>query len=166
MSNPCITATIIHKPVTVTVKKQEAISIKMIQQGLPGAKGEDGDAAIANSTSDYAAAVNISALKMVCVDPATGLLQLANNIDVGTAYTVIGMTTEAVSAGEKPTILYEGPYTDSGWSWNMAADVSLFLDANGQITQTPPNSGFLLRVGFATSAQSIFLHLSEPVTLT
>ena len=48
----------------------------------------------------------------------------------------------------------------------MASDVSLFLGANGLITQTPPTSGYLLRVGFATSLQSIFLHLSEPVTLT
>lgn len=43
MSNTCITATIIKKPVTVTVNKQEAVSIKMIQRGLPGEKGEKGD---------------------------------------------------------------------------------------------------------------------------
>lgn len=166
MSDTCITATIIKKPVTVTVKKQDAISIKMIQRGLSGEKGEAGDAAAANTTNAYTAGENLSALKLVCIDTTSGELFLADSVDVGTSYTVIGMTLNAVNAGEQPNILFEGPYIDSGWSWNMASDVSLFLGANGLITQTPPTSGYLLRVGFATSSQSIFLHLSEPVILT
>jgi len=95
-----------------------------------------------------------------------GLLYLADGTDLNTSRSIIGMTTEAVPAGINPIILFEGPHSDISWNWNVAVDVSLFLGANGLITQTPPTSGYVLRVGFATSAQSLFLHLSEPIILT
>jgi len=165
MSNTCIKATIIKKPITVTIKKQDSVVVKLIQRGLKGEKGDAG-ADGTNTTDIYTAGEALSALKIVRIASADGKLYLTDGTDVTQYQSIVGMTQGAVSAGANPNILFQGPHTDSNWNWNMSGDVSLYLGAGGQITQTPLTSGFSLRVGFATSPQSIFLHQGEPIILT
>ena len=161
----CIKASIVKKPITVIIKKQDSVVVKLIQRSLKGDKGDSGTDGT-NTTDIYTAGEALSALKIVRIDPADGKLYLADGTDIADYQSIVGMTMEAVSTESNPNILFKGPHTDSNWNWNMSGNVSLFLGANGQITQTPLTSGFSLRVGFATSPQSIFLHQGEPIILT
>lgn len=75
---------------------------------------------------------------------------------------VLGMTTEAVSAGAPVEILVSGRSTEPSWNW--APGELLFLGVDGQMVQTPvANPAFDLVVGFAETATTIFIKIGDPI---
>lgn len=62
-----------------------------------------------------------------------------------TSIRTAGLTTGAVSLGATATIQVEGPYTEVTWSWT--GNGVIWLSTTGQLTQTPPTTGYLVKVG-------------------
>lgn len=78
-------------------------------------------------------------------------------------FKILGITTGAVSIGATATVTTYGTVTESSWSWTVGNPI--FLSANGQLTQTAPTTGFRTIIGFPQTATSIFIDISEPITL-
>lgn len=108
---------------------------------------------------------NISAYRVVYVNPSDGKLYVASSLDTSNRFTIAGMTTSAVTSGDEVTIQTRGSLFNSGWSWNLASPHALYLVASGQISQTAPTSGFVCQVGFVTATNEMFLDIGEKILL-
>ena len=144
----------------VTVTSASGITVATIgTQGPQGPAGESSQATVAT------AGETLSALRIVYVNRSTGKVRYADKDTAVHSHSVIGLTTEAVNLDEQVDIQTLGVVTDNSWSWNMSGDTSLYLGTNGALTQTPPTSGFSMKVGFAMSATKIYVRIETPVFL-
>ena len=58
---------------------------------------------------------------------------------------VAGLTTGAASVGNPVTVQTDGIMTEASWNW-VGTEV-VWLTGTGQLTQTPPATGYLMQVG-------------------
>lgn len=77
---------------------------------------------------------------------------------------VLGMSLNAAAAGDVVTVAVLGYVSET--TWNLIPDLPVYLGEDGYITQTPPESGFLLVVGVAISPTSLYVDVGEPIFLT
>lgn len=64
----------------------------------------------------------------------------------------IGIAAHAASLGEELEIQLLGEFQDDGWTWSPG---EIFLTGSGILTQTPPNEGAIVLVGYMTAADSM-----------
>ena len=115
-----------------------------------------------NVNRDYIAGEVLSALDIVHLNSSTQKLHKAASSNVDFAGNVIGLVMSASAVDIVTPVIYAGYYFDSGWSWDMTPEKrSLYFNTNGQLTQTAPTSGYVPRMGFVTSPQSIFLKIGD-----
>lgn len=112
-------------------------------------------------SAEYPAAATLSALRVVAVD--AGALVYADSANPDHAFKVLGLLSAAVSSGSKAQAITEGAWTDPSWNWDPS--IPIWLGANGTLTQTPPESGFLLQVATASSPQTIEFEIQEVILL-
>lgn len=74
---------------------------------------------------------------------------------------VIGLAATAAAAGSAFEVIESGFVTNSGWSWT--AGEPLFLGNNGDIVRSPTAGVFTLQVGYANTAQTIYLRIGRGV---
>jgi uncharacterized protein YgbK (DUF1537 family) len=97
------------------------------------------------------AGVSLSALRAVTSN-ANGEAVYASNDTLANAQ-VIGITSNAASAGAGVTIKTSGILTDASWSWTKG---TVYLGTNGQLTQTAPTGGaIVVHVGRALTATTL-----------
>lgn len=97
------------------------------------------------------AGTNLSALRAVTSD-ANGEAVYASNDTLANAQ-VIGITSNAASAGAGVTIKTSGILTDASWSWTKG---TVYLGTNGQLTQTTPSGGaYIVHIGRALTATTL-----------
>lgn len=77
---------------------------------------------------------------------------------------VLGMTLGAIADGDSGDVLRAGEVVEPSWNWTL--DAPVFLGTSGQLTQTPPLTGFSLIVGFPVSTTKLFVSLREPLILS
>ncbi len=87
----------------------------------------------------------------------------ASNSDLSQLHNILGLTTGAASIGSDVAVLVSGEIIEP--SWNFTQDQYVYLGLNGQLTQTPPSSGFLLVVGTAIAPTVVFVKIGAPVQL-
>lgn len=124
-----------------------------------GPAGQPGDPGYLVS---YSAGAILGGHRVVVLD-GTSLAIHADPSTPNHAGRILGITTSAVGLGDPATIRTHGPITEPSWNWNTS--LSVFLASNGQLTQTPPESGFLQVIGFPTAADTLFIQLQPPVFL-
>lgn len=78
-------------------------------------------------------------------------------------FNILGITQGAVISGATATVTTYGTITESSWNWTHGLPV--FLSTNGQLTQTPPATGFRLIIGRAKNATTLFVDISEPIVI-
>lgn len=108
------------------------------------------------------AAVAIGGHRAVTQDNAGNLIYADSGFPLY-AGRVLGITTQAVTAGDFCSVQTVGVMTEPSWNW--AVDMPIYLAPNGQISQTAPLTGFVLRLGIAIHPQSVFVSVAEPVLL-
>jgi len=97
------------------------------------------------------AGVSLSALRAVTSN-TSGEAVYASNDTLANAQ-VIGITSNAASAGAGVTIKTSGIMTDASWSWTKG---TVYLGSNGTLTQTAPSGGaILVHVGRALTATTL-----------
>ena len=90
-------------------------------------------------------------------------IRLADHDTVAQAGRIVGITQHAIMPGATGDVQVDGVMTEPSWSWSHGP---IFLGNNGNLTQTPPTTGFLLRLGRAVTATSILIGVQEPVILS
>jgi len=114
---------------------------------------------ISNDTS-LTAAVSLSALRAVTTD-ANGDAVYASNDTLANAQ-VVGITSNAASAGDGVTIKTSGILTDANWSWTKG---TVYLGTNGTLTQTAPSGGaIVVHVGRALTATKLQIDIDTIIT--
>ncbi|MFB0491934.1 hypothetical protein ABIE45_004520 [Methylobacterium sp. OAE515] len=114
-----------------------------------------------NLLSDpYIAAADLGGHRVVCAVP--GGVDLASSDDAERAGAVIGLTTAAAVAGTAIPVVTHGPVAEPSWSFALGP---VFLGLDGLLTQDPPATGCVLRIGRATAPTVLLVDLDEPYFL-
>lgn len=137
---------------TTAVVRRDRVIVANV--GVPGPPGPAGNGQITGIAGEA-----LGGHRMVTTD-ASGNIIYASNTAAAHAGRVVGMTTGAAAQGGTVTIQPIGSITENSWAW--APTSVLFLSANGQITATPPPTGFVQIIGYAQSATTIYIQLHQP----
>lgn len=95
------------------------------------------------------------------VRPVLGGVAPASASDPSQANTVIGITRGAAMPGASVDIAFGGEMEEPTWAWSLGP---IYLGENGALTQTPPPTGFVQRLGVALSPTKIAV-LIGPATI-
>lgn len=68
---------------------------------------------------------------------------------------IVGLTFNAAASGETVEIVAGGEVSESGWNWQPGA---IYLAASGNLTQTVPTSGAIVRIGTALGPTAMFVN--------
>lgn len=111
---------------------------------------------------DYAAAQYITAYKIVALN-SSSKVELATNTNMNHVNSVIGISTITVNKDILVSIQTYGKIRNP--AWNLDISLPIYVGINGDLTQIAPTSGFVLKIGYALSSDSIFIDLKEPFIL-
>lgn len=89
----------------------------------------------------------------------TNTLNYADNTNLSHIGNILGISLNAVNTGQELNLMFSGEL--DGFSSLTLSPV--YLSTNGTITQTPPTTGFILRIGTAISSTKILISLSTPI---
>lgn len=126
-------------------------SIAIGPQGAPGGVGYWLKAAVA-----------IGGHRAIAVDQ-NGLAVYGDCRDIGQVKRVIGISLNAADEGGMVRVIREGEISEASWDWDSGKVI--YLGENGVLTQSAPNVGFSLIVGFPVGAQKIIVSIGEPIIL-
>jgi hypothetical protein len=121
--------------------------------GPPGPAGGD--------MLDLPANGAIGGHKAICNDNGSAIY--ADNTDLSTAHTFVGISYNAAADGDTVSIVTAGPVTEVIWSWTPQQPI--YIGTGGNLTQTAPTSGYVRRIGFAETATTVFVQPSQPLFL-
>lgn len=116
--------------------------------------------AIPDLVSPYVAAADLGGHRVVCAVP--GGVDLASSDAADSAGAVIGLTTAAAAAGTPVSVVTHGPVVEPSWSFVIGP---VYLGLDGLLTQDPPTTGCVLRIGRATAPTVLLVDLDEPYFL-
>lgn len=120
--------------------------------GPRGPKGEPGD-----GTITLPAGATIHGLR--AVRASAGQLYHPDIADPAHAEQVAGIALQSGNAGTELLVRTGGTMTDSGWTWSPGA---VWCDNAGVLTQTPPATGWLLKIGTALDAATLLVDIDNP----
>lgn len=121
-----------------------------------------GSGGASNEQVAYVAAETLSGHVAVALDDDGELIK-ADNTETSHMGRVIGVTTQAISIGATGYVQTYGSLTEPTWTWTMGSPV--YLSAVGALTQTPPSTGFSLKIGIPEDATTLFIRIGEPIQL-
>lgn len=131
-------------------------AVEVFSRGPQGAKGDPGGTTVTRSAGEPLSALRVVyelAGKVFALDPA-------DDTQVGL---IVGLSlTAAVAAGADVTVQRFDAIEDAGWAWALGP---VFAGPSGTLTQTPPETGWEIVVGWASSPTRILLSFDEPVKL-
>ena len=87
---------------------------------------------------------------------------IANSATTAHMNKIAGITKEAINATFSGTAVTEGEIENVSWTWTKG-DV-LFLNGTS-ITNTPPSTGFRIKIGEALTSTKVFVRISESILL-
>jgi hypothetical protein len=112
--------------------------------------------------SIYTAGADLNGHRAVIMGD-NGLIYHADNTTSTHKERILGITEGAISNGQQGPVRRSGPIMEPTWTWTMGT--AIFLSTNGQLTQTPPVTGFLIEIGYPTASNAMIVQLGEAVIL-
>ena len=85
----------------------------------------------------------------------------ADNSVILDAFKIIGITKGASSIDADCIITTYGEMEETSWNWEEGKP--LFLGTNGILTQTCPDSGFILQIATVLNSKKIFIDIKIPL---
>ena len=146
---------VIEADAEYAVTHDMAPEVRLISSGDQGPPGPPGGVVIQRSAGHL-----ISALRVVY--EASGLVYVLDYRDAAHIDLLVGITMTAADGGAPIAIQRAGEISDSGWAWTPGR---VYLGVAGQLTQTPPETGYSVLIGSAVSATRIILNLQDPIEL-
>ena len=104
----------------------------------------------------------ISAVSAVKLDSPTNISRATNDNNISAA-TVFGIARTAGTAGANIEVTTAGNFYDS--SLNFPVNDSIYLGANGALTNVAPVTGFLTQIGISGGPGLIIINIDEPIIL-
>lgn len=132
----------------------ENLTLEIIDAPMGG--GGDGGSAFTRT-----AGTAISALVAVYELP-DGTVWPLSAVDDDHIDLLAGITLNSASAGAEVTVQRAGPLDAAGINLQPGR---VWLGMNGQLTQTPPDSGNDTLLGYATAEQRLYIDISETILL-
>lgn len=127
------------------------------EQGPPGPAGPSG-----GTQTVTVGATPLSGHTAVAVD-ADGLLVYADSSNPAHRFAVLGLLSQAFSAGTEAEVRTGFVLEHSGWTWTPGP---VFVGLGGALVQTVPGSAvFCQVVGLALSATRILIDVQPPITI-
>lgn len=108
------------------------------------------------------AGVDLSGHRMVVLN-ADNKAIYADNTEPSHTNKVLGMTIGSALTDTAVFVLNRGKLEEPSWNWTL--DLPIFLSTSGNLTQTPPTTGFSLKVGFPITATSAYISIGIPLIL-
>ena len=137
------------------------ILLKAVQVG---AEELEDDLLVARDTGivwdKFKAGENLNGYR-VCYLGADERVYLASNLDLSSISKSLIMTRHSAIEDEDVECVLAGKIYNSGWGLTPGA--RYFLTTGGQITSTPPTSGYLHEVGTAEKTDTLFINFTRPV---
>ncbi len=90
--------------------------------------------------------------------------EYADCSQVNQAFSVAGVTLQAVAQGASVQVQSAGEITESSWNWIIGQPV--YLGGSGQLTQIPPTSGFVMVLGVPVNATTLLIDIQQPIILS
>lgn len=144
---------------TIFQSTPDITTVLTVGQGPAGRPGPSAE------TVERVAASAIGGHRLVCLIADT--LVYASPANLGHVNRLIGLTMNAAGTGDLVVIRISGEITEPSWVW--AVDQPIYLGANGFLTQVAPTkstAAYTQVIGFAVTADRIFIHLSSPIILS
>ncbi len=112
-------------------------------------------------TSPLTASGSIGGSRVIC--DTSGLATYADSSDITTAHNIRGISSNAAADGDAVTVVTAGAITEVSWAWTPKQPV--YVSTAGTLTQTPPSTGYIRKIGFAESSTTIVVQDSQPIIL-
>lgn len=127
--------------------------------GIPGPPGPPGE--LGEQVVQRVAAVALGGNRVV-KPVADGQVNYATSDFVPDANIILGITQGAAIQGDIIDVQIGGTMEEPSWNWTIG---QVFCGLNGVLTQTPPTTGFLCRVGRAIAPTTIVISVEEAILL-
>jgi hypothetical protein len=92
-----------------------------------------------------------------------GTIYYASCAEITHRSRIVGITRGALALAASGDVQTYGLMIEPGWTWTIGSPI--YLTTNGNLTQTPPSSVFLIEVGYPMSATSMFIRIGDAVVL-
>ena len=102
----------------------------------------------------------LSANKVIVLN-SVGKAIFADKDNLDHFFKVYGVTKESAVLDETVEITTYGEHENNTWSWEL--DKAIYLSAGGELTQSPPTTGFILEIGFPVTATKIFVNIKSSI---
>lgn len=143
---------------TLEIIQQPEIEVVLVAPHVVYLNGSDNPSKI--STTEIAG-VDISGHSVV-IKSGTGTVSLADHNLLSHIHQVLGVSLNSATQGTEVQVQSFGLITEPSWNW---IDGPVYLGVGGQLSQTPPTTGFLLIVGTAMAPTVLMVKLGVPITL-
>ena len=158
----------VRQEVVLRVEMTPAVEVQPIDQitkiidvGTQGPAGPAGPAGTAETVEkSYVTAQALGSGRVVYVN-SDGKIDYADNTTPAHYDKVIGITKQAGASGDNVTVIMFGQFTDSWYAFNVGD--SIYLTTNGQLSDTPPTSGFLMKIAYAIKTDVIFIRIDRSI---
>ena len=107
----------------------------------------------------YKAGENISGHRVIKLE--TGKAYYADNSILLDAFKTVGISKGASSIDADCIIVTYGEMEEPSWGWEEGKPV--FLGMNGALTQTCPETGFILQIATVINSKKIFINIKIPL---
>jgi len=157
IESPDVEVVTIEEDVHVVDTVAEINIVSVGEVGPPGPPGSPGEFIISKTAS-----ATLSGHRAVVPDAVGGVIY-ADSSTLTHRDKTLGITTGAAGIGAAASIRTYGELNEPSWNW--ALDTPVFVGLTGLLTQTPPTSGFVQRVGFPTATDTLFVDIDTAITL-
>ena len=132
-----------------------ATEIEAVELGMQGPPGPPGPIGPAGDTQTIIASTTLSGHRVLAAN-GDGQAIYAQHTDA-TALAVQGMSTQSGVQGDELVILKSGamPWPAAG----LTAGLPLFLTTDGQLSHTPPTSGWIRQIAVAIDTDTISIDI-------
>lgn len=129
--------------------------VEVGQQGPAGPPGGEGILKTAGAT--------IGGHRAVVTDSTSDVVVYADNTNPAHEAAVFGITTGAAASGASVLVKTSGEIEEPSWIWTPQG--AIYLSTNGNLTQTPPTTGFCLALGYAVTSTKMLVNIGQAITL-
>jgi hypothetical protein len=149
---------------TVVGDRSPILIVQELIEGPPGVKGDQGIQGPPGSGAGVLLRTTTSVINghRVVVD-SNGSVEYLSLLDLSHGARVLGITQNAALTGDISQVQYSGELVEPSWNW--IPDLPVYGTNNGMLTQTPPTSGFVITLGVAMTATSIFINIQQAIYL-
>jgi hypothetical protein len=142
--------------ILIVTEQSEPVIFNILSVGPQGPRGEPGGELVA-----YLAGETLGGNRMVILE--NDLAMYANCTNVLHGHRVIGMTVGAIMSGAFGDVRRSGVIEEVSWNWDT--NTPIWLGENGLLTQTIPESGFSLIIGYPVTSTKVMIGIKEPIFL-